>query len=100
VGSSGGKRTRIATSKPSAITSTRRLVLSRCTFTAGFTTMNLAISAPNWKLSSPTGQLIQAARFGADLSDHLFGGFCLDQHGDAAVVEFAADLRHREAAGR
>jgi len=102
LGSSGGKRTRIATSNPSAITSTLRLVLSSCTSTAGFATMNLAISAPNWKLSNAMGQLIRnhAARLGANLGDHLLGGFRLDQHGEAAVVELAADLRHREAAGR
>src|SRR5262249_50145455 len=41
-----------------------------------------------------------AAGFGANLGDHLLGGFRLYQHGNAAVVELAADLRHREAAGR
>src|SRR6516225_5723716 len=39
-----------------------------------------------------------SARLGADLGDHLLGGFCFDQRGEAAVVELAADLRHREAA--
>src|SRR6516165_7281130 len=102
VGSSGGKRTRIATSKPSAITSTRRLVLSSCTCTAGFATMNLAINAPNWKIEQRywAAHPHHAARLGADLGDHLFGGFRLDQHGEAVVVELAADLRDREAAGR
>jgi hypothetical protein len=41
-----------------------------------------------------------AARLGADLGDHLLGGFRFDQCGKAAVVELAADLRDREAAGR
>ncbi|SKB48470.1 hypothetical protein SAMN06295937_10072 [Sphingopyxis flava] len=33
-----------------------------------------------------------AARFGADLRDHLFGGLGFDQHGDAAIMELAANL--------
>ena len=41
------------------------------------------------------GQLIRthAARLDADLGDHLLGGFCFDQRGEAAVVELAADSR-------
>jgi len=45
--------------------------------------MNLAISAPNWKIEQRDGAAHShyAARLGADLGDHLLGGFRLDQHG-------------------
>lgn len=40
------------------------------------------------------------ARLRTYFGDHLLGRLGLDQHRDAAVIEFAPDLRYREAARR
>jgi quercetin 2,3-dioxygenase len=61
--------------------------------------MKRARSAPNWNDRSAhrAAQAHDAPRLGADLRDHLLGGFRLDEHRDAASKVLAADLGDREA---
>ena len=85
--SSGGERTRIARSKPSATTSTRRLVLSRCTSTRGCATMKRRSSRRTGRRAAPTGSSAARCRAARTRTARcLLGRLGLDQHRDAVVV--------------
>jgi hypothetical protein len=100
VGSSGGNRTRIATSNPSAIRSMRPV---------GAFEMNLDSRVLDHEAGNQPAELGRherhrttdpdhAGRLGAHRGDGVLRRFGLDQHGHAAIVEFAAALGYREAA--